>query len=58
MDPARYFDRWFRSYCEADRSQWLKGSMKAEFKMAAYEAFNEGMAFEKNKEEEDDLANE
>jgi len=32
--------------------------MKAEFKMAAYEAFNEGMAFEKNKEEEDDLANE
>ena len=32
--------------------------MKAELKMAAYEAFNEGMAFEKNKEDEDDLANE
>jgi len=58
VDPARYFDRWFQSYCESERSHWLKGSMKTELKMAAYEAFNEGMAFEKNKEDEDDLANE
>jgi len=57
MDPARYFERWFRSYCESESSDWLKGSMKAEFKRAAYEAFNEGMAFEKNQEAVDDLTN-
>ncbi|MEP9388593.1 hypothetical protein [Mesorhizobium sp. KR9-304] len=58
MDPARYFERWFQSYCESERSHWLKGTMKAELKMAAYEAFNEGISFEKTKrEDEDDLAN-
>ena len=31
--------------------------MKTEFKMAAYEAFNESIALEKTREEEDDLAN-
>lgn len=56
MDPARYFERWFQSYCESERSHWLKGSMKAEFKLAAYEAFNEGVSFEKTREDEDDLA--
>ena len=57
MDPASYFERWFQSYCESERSQWLKGSIK-EFRMAAYEAFNEGISFEKNAEDEDDLADE
>lgn len=57
MNPARYFERWFQSYCESERSDWLKGSMRAKFKMAAYEAFNEGMSFEKTREDEDDLAN-
>ena len=56
--PARYFDRWFQSYCESTVASGPKGSMKTELKMAAYEAFNEGMAFEKNREDEDDLANE
>jgi len=58
VDPGRYFEKWFQSYCESERSDWLKGPIKAELKMAAYEAFNEGMAFEKSKEEEEDLANE
>lgn len=55
MDPARYFDRWFQSYCESERSHWLRAGMKAEFKAAAYEAFNEGVAFEKTIEDEVDL---
>ena len=58
MDPARYFDRWFQSYCESERSHWLKGTMKTELRMAAYEAFNEGISFAKTKrEDEDDMAN-
>lgn len=57
MDPARYFERWFQSYCESERSQWLQGPIK-EFRMAAYEAFNEGMSFEKAKEEQDHLDDE
>ena len=58
MDPARYFERWFQSYCESERSNWLEGAKKNDFKMAAYEAFNEGMSFEKTKEEEDHLDDE
>ncbi len=54
MDPTRYFDRWFQSYCESERSHWLKGTMKTELKMAAYEAFNEGISFEKTRREDED----
>jgi hypothetical protein len=58
MDPTRYFERWFQSYCESERSNWLHGSIKTVFKEAAYEAFNEGISFEKTKrEDEDDMAN-
>jgi hypothetical protein len=58
MDQARYFERWFQSYCESERSHWLQDSMKRKFREAAYEAFNEGMSFASELDEESDLTNE
>ena len=58
MDQVRYFERWFQSYCDSERSLWLKDSMKRQFREAAYEAFNEGVSFASDLDEEVDLTNE
>ena len=58
MDQARYFERWFQSYCESERALWLKASLKRQFREAAYEAFNEGVSYATALDEETDLTSE
>ena len=58
MDRMRYFERWFQSYCESERSLCLKDSTKRQFREAACEAFNEGVSFASQLGEEIDLTSE